>query len=157
MTGPYPPPYGAGPAGPQMYPEPYPAQPYPYPGAGIDASYPGQLPPSVQYPKPRRRPWLIIAAAVVAIIAVVAVITAVGPWNWLRLIASALLRTPAESSQAQVGQGTQVSVIFTRRRRFELDGDILGRTAALECRVEPHSLVVCTSPAAPAQPLEGVR
>ncbi|MFB1297176.1 hypothetical protein ACAG24_016825 [Mycobacterium sp. pW049] len=81
MTGPYPPPYGAGPAGPQMYPEPYPQQTYPpmaqpYPG-GADASYPGTLPPPVQYPKRRRGPWVAIAVAVVAVLAVAGVIAAV--------------------------------------------------------------------------------
>ena len=77
MTGPYPPPYGAGPVGPQMYPEPYPAQSYGYPGTGIDASYPGTLPPPVQYRNRKRRPWIIAAIAVLAVVAVVAVITAV--------------------------------------------------------------------------------
>jgi hypothetical protein len=67
-----------------MYPEQYPgpsyppvAQPYPYPNGGIDASYPGQLPPPVQYPERGRRRWIIAAVAVLAIAAVVAVIAAV--------------------------------------------------------------------------------
>lgn len=73
MTGPYPPQYGAGPAGPQMYPEPYPQQPYP----PYTPSYPGALPPPVQYPKRRRSPWIIVAIALAAVLAVVAVIVAV--------------------------------------------------------------------------------
>ncbi|PRC41973.1 hypothetical protein C6A85_000000112905, partial [Mycobacterium sp. ITM-2017-0098] len=77
MSGPYPPPYGAGPVGPQMYPEPYPSQPYAYPNTGIDTSYPGALPPPVQYPKRKRRPWIIVVVAVLAIAAVVAVVSAV--------------------------------------------------------------------------------
>ncbi len=77
MTGPYPPPYGAGPVGPQMYPEPYPTQSYAYPDTGIGASYPGTLPPPVQYPKHKRRAWIIAIVAVLAIVAVVTVITAV--------------------------------------------------------------------------------
>ncbi|ORB27563.1 Rv0361 family membrane protein [Mycolicibacterium parafortuitum] len=71
MTGPYPPPYGAGPAGPQMYPEPYPQQPYPQP------PYPGALPPPVQYPKRGRKTWLIVAAAVAALAVVIGAIAAV--------------------------------------------------------------------------------
>lgn len=64
-----------------MYPEPYPQQTYPpmaqpYPG-GADASYPGTLPPPVQYPKRRRGPWVAIAVAVVAVLAVAGVIAAV--------------------------------------------------------------------------------
>lgn len=58
-----------------MYPEPYPTQTYGYPG--VDATYPGTLPPPVQYPKRKRRPWLIAGIALLAILAVVAVITAV--------------------------------------------------------------------------------
>lgn len=81
MTGPYPPQYGAGPAGPQMYPEPYPQHPYPpmgqpYPDGGINATYPGMLPPPVQYPPRKRRKWIIAALAAVAVIAVVGVISA---------------------------------------------------------------------------------
>jgi hypothetical protein len=65
MTGPYPPEYGAGPVGPQMYP------PQPYP-ENVGSPYPAMLPPPLQYPK--RRWWPI--AAVVA--AVVVVATSVG-------------------------------------------------------------------------------
>ncbi|MCV7369896.1 hypothetical protein CRI77_18595 [Mycolicibacterium duvalii] len=84
MTGPYPPPYGAGPAGPQNYPQSYP-QPYqqaqfpagtqPYPG-GFDAGYPGALPPPVPYP-PKRRNGLIAAVAAAVVIALAGGVTAV--------------------------------------------------------------------------------
>ena len=48
MTGPYPPDYGAGPVGPQMYaPQPYPEN--------VPSPYPSMLPPPLQYPK--RRWW----------------------------------------------------------------------------------------------------
>lgn len=81
MTGPYPPHYGAGPAGPQDYPagygQPHPqAQPQPYPDTGFAAAYPGALPPPVPYP-PRRRRWVAIVAAVIAVLAVAGVVTAV--------------------------------------------------------------------------------
>lgn len=75
----------------------------------------------------------------------VAVVTAVGPWNWLRLVIAALMRQPGKSSQAELRQGAEVTVTFGRRRRFELDGDILGRAASLKCRVRPMSLIVCAS------------
>ncbi len=62
---------------PEGYPPPtYPAMGTPYPEAGPAASYPGPLPPPVQYPK-RRRPWIVAAVAVVAVVGLVAVIAAV--------------------------------------------------------------------------------
>ena len=73
MTGPYPPHYGAGPAGPQDYPGNYGQQPY---GQQFTAAYPGTLPPPVPYP-PRRRRWIAIAVAIIAVLAVAGVITAV--------------------------------------------------------------------------------
>ncbi|MDZ4264481.1 MAG: hypothetical protein U1D00_02040 [Mycobacterium sp.] len=85
MTGPYPPQYGAGPVGPQMYPEGfqgYPQQSYPpvtqtYPEGGIDGTYPGMLPPPVQSPPPKRRRWIIAVVALLAIAAIVGVVAAV--------------------------------------------------------------------------------
>ncbi len=79
MTGPYPPQYGAGPVGPQQqpgYPDSF-GQPYPpaqpYPDSGIDAAYPGMLPPPVQYPPRKGRKWIIAAVAVLAVAAIVGV------------------------------------------------------------------------------------
>jgi hypothetical protein len=81
MAGPYPPEYGAGPVGPQMYPESFPQPPFP-PQAGaqpypenVPSPYPGMLPPPVQYPK-RRRTKLIAGVALVLVI-VAAVVTAI--------------------------------------------------------------------------------
>jgi hypothetical protein len=68
MTGPYPPEYGAGPVGPQMY------GPQPYPG-NVPSPYPSMLPPPVQYPKRRWR--LPVAIAVLALVVVAALITAI--------------------------------------------------------------------------------
>ncbi|UXA16261.1 hypothetical protein [Mycobacterium sp. SMC-4] len=80
MTGPYPPPYGAGPAGPQGYPQSfsppqYPAGAQPYPTT-FDPGYPGALPPPVPYP-PKRRKWLIGGVVAAAVIALAAGLTAV--------------------------------------------------------------------------------
>jgi hypothetical protein len=88
MSGPYPPEYGAGPAGPQMYPgtgpQPFPAQPFPEPypddvhpagHASVPSPYPGMLPPPVQYRKKRR--WPLIAAALLAVVVVAATVGAI--------------------------------------------------------------------------------
>ena len=68
MTGPYPPEYGAGPVGPQMYA----AQPYP---ENVPSAYPSMLPPPLQYPK--RRWWRPVAAAALALAVVAALVTAI--------------------------------------------------------------------------------
>jgi len=67
MTGPYPPEYGAGPVGPQMYP------PQPYP-ENVPTPYPAMLPPPLPYPKRRWWPIAAIVAAVVVIAGLVAAI-----------------------------------------------------------------------------------
>ena len=68
MTGPYPPEYGAGPVGPQMYP------PQPYP-ENVPSPYPAMLPPPLQYPKRR---WWPIVAVVAAVFVVAALVAAIG-------------------------------------------------------------------------------
>jgi hypothetical protein len=68
MTGPYPPEYGAGPVGPQMYP------PQPYP-ENVQSPYPSMLPPPLQYPK--RRWWKPVAAVAAAVAVVAALVTAI--------------------------------------------------------------------------------
>ena len=68
MTGPYPPDYGAGPVGPQIYaPQPYPE--------GAPLPYPAMLPPPLQYPK--RRWWRPVAAVVLAVVVAAALVTAI--------------------------------------------------------------------------------
>jgi hypothetical protein len=68
MTGPYPPEYGAGPVGPQMYA----AQPYP---ENVPSSYPSMLPPPLQYPK--RQWWRPVAVAALVLAVVAALVTAI--------------------------------------------------------------------------------
>ena len=79
MAGPYPPEYGAGPAGPQMYPGSFPQHAFPPPpGAAqhypenVPSAYPGMLPPPVQYPKRRRWRAVAIALALIAVLAAIA-------------------------------------------------------------------------------------
>jgi hypothetical protein len=72
MAGPYPPEYGAGPVGPQMYPETFPVQPYP---DNVQSAYPGMLPPPVQYPK--KRPWRLVAGLVLALAVVAGLVAAI--------------------------------------------------------------------------------
>jgi hypothetical protein len=80
MAGPYPPEYGAGPVGPQMYPGQNPQwfpseqHPEPYP-ENVTSAYPGMLPPPVDYPKKRR--WPLIAGALAAVVLVAALVAAI--------------------------------------------------------------------------------
>lgn len=69
MTGPYPPEYGAGPTGPQTYP-----QTFPYP-ENAPSAYPGTLPPPVQYRKRRR--WPIVTAVMLAVAVIAAVVAGI--------------------------------------------------------------------------------
>lgn len=69
MTGPYPPDYGAGPTGPQMYP-----QSLPYP-ENVPSAYPGMLPPPVPYRKKRR--WPVVLGALVALALVAAIVAVI--------------------------------------------------------------------------------
>ncbi|HVQ52218.1 MAG TPA: hypothetical protein VMS92_19415 [Mycobacterium sp.] len=68
MTGPYPPGYGAGPVGPQMYG----AQPYP---ENVPSPYPSMLPPPLPYPK--RRWWWPVGAVILAVAVIGALVTAI--------------------------------------------------------------------------------
>jgi hypothetical protein len=65
MAGPYPPEYGAGPVGPQIYPYP----------DNVPSAYPGMLPPPVQYPRKRR--WRLVAGVVLALALVVGLVAAI--------------------------------------------------------------------------------
>jgi ketosteroid isomerase-like protein len=69
MTGPYPPEFGAGPTGPQMYP---PSIPYP---ENVPSAYPGMLPPPVSYRKRKR--WPIVAGALAAVAVIAAIVAAI--------------------------------------------------------------------------------
>ena len=68
MSGPYPPEYGAGPVGPQMYG----AQPYPQ---NVPPPYPSMLPPPLHYPK--RRWWLPVGAVALIVALIAIVVTAI--------------------------------------------------------------------------------
>jgi hypothetical protein len=84
MAGPYPPEYGAGPAGAQIYPggnpQPFPQQPFPHTDAAQpypdhpSSAYPGMLPPPVPYPKKRR--WPLVAGALLAVVVVAGLVAA---------------------------------------------------------------------------------
>ncbi|MGZ4724761.1 MAG: diacylglycerol/lipid kinase family protein [Ilumatobacteraceae bacterium] len=73
----------------------------------------------------------------------VAVVTAAGMREWAGLMVSAVFRRQQMSNHAEIGSGTSISVSFDRKRRFELDGGVKGRSKKLEFEVNPRSLIIC--------------
>ncbi|HEX2784866.1 MAG TPA: hypothetical protein VHN36_14885 [Ilumatobacteraceae bacterium] len=73
----------------------------------------------------------------------VAAVTAVGMREWASLMVTAVLRKQRWSSHSEIGEGTSITVTFDRKRRFELDGGVKGRSKKLEFEIRPRSLVVC--------------
>ncbi len=73
----------------------------------------------------------------------VAVVTAAGMREWAGLMVSAVFRRQQSSNHAEIGSGTSISVSFDRKRRFELDGGVKGRSKKLEFEVNPRSLILC--------------
>ena len=73
----------------------------------------------------------------------VAVVTAAGMREWAGLMVSAVFRRQQSSNHAEIGSGTSISVSFDRKRRFELDGGVKGRSKKLDFEIHPRSLIVC--------------
>ena len=72
----------------------------------------------------------------------VAIVTATGLRQWGGILAAAIVRRPEWSRNALVSEGTAISVEFTKKRHFELDGGVKTRAKRLEFKVHPHSLHV---------------
>lgn len=76
----------------------------------------------------------------------IAVVTASGTREWAGLMVSALRKRQRWSGHAHLAQGTKVTVAFSGKHRFELDGGCKGSAKRLEFIVQPGALRVCTSP-----------
>jgi len=73
----------------------------------------------------------------------VAVVTATGVREWAQLMLTAVLRKQQWSGSAEIGDGTEITVKFDRKRPFELDGGVKGKAKKLDFAIRPRSLVVC--------------
>ena len=73
----------------------------------------------------------------------VAAVSAVGMREWASLMVTAVMRKPHLSSNSEIGDGTEITVTFDKKRRFELDGGVKGKAKKLEFEIRPRSLVVC--------------
>ena len=76
----------------------------------------------------------------------VAVFTAVGMREWANLVLTAALRKQEWSGKSEIAEGTEISVKFKSKRRFELDGGVKGKAKTLDFEIRPRSLVVCVPP-----------
>lgn len=73
----------------------------------------------------------------------VAAVTAVGAREWASLMVSTVLRRQEWSSHSEIAEGTSITVTFDRKRSFELDGGVKGKSKKLEFEIRPRSLVIC--------------
>ena len=78
----------------------------------------------------------------------VAVVTATGLRKWGGLLVAAAVRKPEWSRNVQLAEGKAITVEFSKKRRFELDGGVKTRSKQLEFKVRPRSLIVAAPPAA---------
>ena len=69
----------------------------------------------------------------------VAVITATSVHEWAHLMLTAVLRKQHRSGNAEIGEGTEITVKFDRKRPFELDGGVKGKEKKLEFELTPIS------------------
>jgi YegS/Rv2252/BmrU family lipid kinase len=76
----------------------------------------------------------------------VAVFTAVGMRQWANLVLTAALRKQQWSGKSEIAEGTEISVKFNSKRRFELDGGVKTKAKTLDFEIRPRSLVVCVPP-----------
>ncbi len=78
----------------------------------------------------------------------IGVITASGAREWVGLMVTAVRHKQRLSGHAHLSSGTEVSMRFDTKHRFELDGGVKGRTKRLDFTIKPSSLVVCAPAAA---------
>ncbi len=73
----------------------------------------------------------------------VAAVSAVGMREWASLMVTAVMRKPHLSSNSEMIDGTEITVKFDKKQRFELDGGVKTKAKKLEFEIRPRSLVVC--------------
>jgi YegS/Rv2252/BmrU family lipid kinase len=72
----------------------------------------------------------------------VAVMTAVGPWQWLRTLTRASVGHAEKSPLVHMTQATHIKVTSRDRRAFELDGGARRKTSVLKIHVVPHAVTI---------------
>jgi diacylglycerol kinase family enzyme len=80
----------------------------------------------------------------------VGVVTAVGPFQWIRLLSRLVNGSVPRSPFTRTSRGRKVDVRFAQPVRYEVDGGVRSKERRLEAHVEPAALIVC-------QPAEGQR
>jgi diacylglycerol kinase family enzyme len=73
----------------------------------------------------------------------VGVVTATGPTQWTRVLASVAAGNASRSKYVQMVQGRGVKVTFDRPVRYELDGGARKKIRHLSVGIEPAAVTVC--------------
>jgi diacylglycerol kinase (ATP) len=73
----------------------------------------------------------------------VAVVSATGMREWASLMVRAAMRKQQWSGHTEIAEGSEITVKFDGKRRFELDGGVKGKAKKLDFEIRPRSLVVC--------------
>lgn len=73
----------------------------------------------------------------------VGVVTARGPWQWMRAFATLVAGRSARSPLIQTTRGRTVEVVLDLPQAYELDGDYRGPTTTLRAEAVPAAVTVC--------------
>ena len=76
----------------------------------------------------------------------IAIVTATGLRQWGGILAAAVVRQPEWSRNVRVSEGRLITVEFSKKRQFELDGGVKTKAKQLEFRVLPRSLHIVAPP-----------
>ena len=73
----------------------------------------------------------------------VAVVSATGMREWASLMVRAAVRKQQWPGHSEIAEGTEITVKFDKKQRFELDGGVKGKAKKLDFEIRPRSLVIC--------------
>jgi YegS/Rv2252/BmrU family lipid kinase len=73
----------------------------------------------------------------------VAVVSATGMREWASLMVRAAMRKQQWPGHSEIAEGTEITVKFDKKQRFELDGGVKGKAKKLDFEIRPRSLVIC--------------
>jgi diacylglycerol kinase family enzyme len=63
--------------------------------------------------------------------------------EWASLMVRAAMRKQQWPGHSEIAEGTEITVKFDKKQRFELDGGVKGKAKKLDFEIRPRSLVIC--------------